>query len=182
MLPKSKLLHNIPRTLPRPVSFTPNGFSPEARRNLENRRQSAFLFKWPILSSLYPLETVRKSIFNGILILILQSVSSPYTDLSLFFTYTMSPTKQQVLSLYREFVRNSSKFSNYNFRSYFLRRSRDAFKQGKLLDNAEQVDVQFQKAREELEVLKRQSKISQMYTFEKLVVEPLDHHHRAKHG
>ena len=94
----------------------------------------------------------------------------------------MSPTKQQVLSLYREFVRNASKFSNYNFRNYFLRRSRDAFKQGKSLSTSEQVDVQFQKAREELEVLKRQSKISQMYTFEKLVVEPLDPHHRAKHG
>jgi hypothetical protein len=92
----------------------------------------------------------------------------------------MSPSKQQVLQLYREFMRNSTRFDNYNFRNYFIRRSRDAFKQGKELTDKQQINTQFQKAREELNVLERQSKISQMYTFEKTVVEPLDIHHRAK--
>jgi hypothetical protein len=92
----------------------------------------------------------------------------------------MSPSKQQVLQLYREFMRNSTKFDNYNFRNYFIRRSRDAFKQGKELTDEQQISTQFQKARDELNVLERQSKISQMYTFEKTVVEPLDIHHRSK--
>lgn len=88
------------------------------------------------------------------------------------------PAKEQVLQLYRQFIRASSKFNNYNFRHYFIRRSRDAFKESKDVKDPEQVHSLLSKAREELQVLQRQSKISQMYSFDKLVVEPLDRHHR----
>lgn len=89
------------------------------------------------------------------------------------------PTKSQVLSLYRQFMRHSTQFNNYNFSHYFVRRSRDAFKEAKSVNDSEEVSKLFQKAREELNVLERQSKISQMYSFDKLVVEPLDNHHRT---
>lgn len=89
-----------------------------------------------------------------------------------------TPTRQQVLSLYKQFMRNSTRFNNYNFKHYFVRRSRDAFRESKDLTDSTKIANAFQKAREELSVLERQSKISQMYSFEKLVVEPLDAHHR----
>jgi len=88
------------------------------------------------------------------------------------------PAKEQVLQLYRQFMRASSRFNNYNFRHYFLRRSRDAFKESKNVEDPEKIHSLLSKAREELQVLQRQSRISQMYTTDKLVVEPLDRHHR----
>jgi hypothetical protein len=89
-----------------------------------------------------------------------------------------TPSRQQVLRLYRDFMRSSSRFNNYNFKNYFLRRSRDAFQESKALNDEAQIAQAFQKAREEFNILDRQSRISQMYAFEKLVVEPLDSHHR----
>ncbi|CAI4060018.1 hypothetical protein N7582_001516 [Saccharomyces uvarum] len=84
-----------------------------------------------------------------------------------------APTRGQVLSLYKQFIKNSNQFNNYNFRQYFLRRTRDTFR-----DNVNQKDPKvlmnlFKDAKNELGVLKRQSVISQMYTFDRLVVEPL---------
>ncbi|SOV08129.1 uncharacterized protein UDID_03940 [Ustilago sp. UG-2017a] len=39
-----------------------------------------------------------------------------------------TPTKGQILNLYRRYLRTSQSFSSYNFRTYFLRRSRDMFR------------------------------------------------------
>lgn len=88
------------------------------------------------------------------------------------------PAKEQILQLYRQFLRASIKFNNYNFRSYFIRRSRDSFKEYISVTEPEEIHNLLSKARAELQVLQRQSKISQMYSFDKLVVEPLDRHHR----
>lgn len=84
-----------------------------------------------------------------------------------------APTRRQVLSLYKQFIKSSSQFSDYNFREYFLRRSRDTFKSNKDVNEAEKLSSLFDKAKEELGTIKRQAVISQMYTFDKLVVEPL---------
>ncbi|SMN19953.1 similar to Saccharomyces cerevisiae YER048W-A ISD11 Protein required for mitochondrial iron-sulfur cluster biosynthesis [Maudiozyma saulgeensis] len=90
-----------------------------------------------------------------------------------------APTRLQVLALYKQFIKNSKQFNNYNFREYFLRRSRDSFKQNMALQKPEEVSRAYSDAKEELGILKRQAVISQMYTFDKLVVEPLNnkHHH-----
>ncbi|KAH3679804.1 hypothetical protein WICPIJ_008513 [Wickerhamomyces pijperi] len=89
-----------------------------------------------------------------------------------------APSTTQVLSLYREFLRNATKFNNYNFKNYFIRRSRDAFNSGKTLKTQEEITNAYTKAQQELEVLKRQSLISRLYSFEKLVVEPLNGSHK----
>ncbi|KAH3667279.1 hypothetical protein OGAPHI_002928 [Ogataea philodendri] len=78
-------------------------------------------------------------------------------------------SKPEVLSLYRQFLRYSYKFENYNFREYFLRKARTDFK--KLKDFQGDSAELLEKARADLSVLKRQSTISQMYHFDKLVVE-----------
>ncbi|PWZ01494.1 hypothetical protein BCV70DRAFT_225784 [Testicularia cyperi] len=38
------------------------------------------------------------------------------------------PSRTQILQLYRKYLRTSQSFSSYNFRTYFLRRSRDMFR------------------------------------------------------
>ncbi|CDK28673.1 unnamed protein product [Kuraishia capsulata CBS 1993] len=91
----------------------------------------------------------------------------------------MAGNKSQVLSLYRQFLRNASKFEDYNFRNYFLRKSRDEFKKHKDVSDPAEIANFIKSARQDLLVLKRQAEISQMYHFDKLVVEKLDRHHRT---
>lgn len=87
------------------------------------------------------------------------------------------PSRSQVLSLYRQFIRNANNFSNYNYRNYFLRKAKTSFRQNKTLEDVKELNEAWNKAQRELGVLKRQSVISQMYTFDKLVVEPLQSSH-----
>ena len=84
-----------------------------------------------------------------------------------------SLTRPEILSLYRQIIKNSKKFTNYNFREYFLRRSSLEFKRNMNLSDPSQISDLFSKAMDELAVLKRQAIISQLYTFDKTVVEPL---------
>ncbi|ODV98195.1 hypothetical protein PACTADRAFT_185377 [Pachysolen tannophilus NRRL Y-2460] len=80
---------------------------------------------------------------------------------------------KDVLALYRSFLRNASKFGNYNFRSYFLRKTRDTFRENKNITDKEQIDKFFKQSQLDLAILKRQATISQMYHFDKTVVEKL---------
>jgi len=80
-------------------------------------------------------------------------------------------SSSQVLSLYRSLLRQSNQFAAYNFREYFKRRTRDAFREHKGETNEETVKGLLEKARMELQVLKRQSVISQFYQLDQLVVE-----------
>lgn len=80
----------------------------------------------------------------------------------------MSYSKAQVLSVYRSLLRNSNKFDNYNFREYFLRKTKGDFRKYKSVpDNTALVELAYN----DLAVLKRQAAISQMYHADKLVVE-----------
>lgn len=88
-----------------------------------------------------------------------------------------APTRTQVLGLYRQFIKNASHFNDYNFRNYFLRRAKTTFRENRDVKDQEKLDALYTDALKDLGVLKRQSLISQMYTFDKLVVEPL----RQKH-
>ncbi|CDO94294.1 unnamed protein product [Kluyveromyces dobzhanskii CBS 2104] len=82
-------------------------------------------------------------------------------------------SKVQILHMYKEFIRNSNKIQNYNFREYFLRRARESFRANKNVKSPEKISELISEAEKDLGVLKRQSVISNMYTFDKLVVEPL---------
>ncbi|QLG73841.1 hypothetical protein HG535_0F03520 [Zygotorulaspora mrakii] len=88
----------------------------------------------------------------------------------------VSPSRRQVLRLYKQLIKNANQFNDYNFREYFLRRARNTFKENKSVQDAAKLQSLFAEGQRDLGILKRQSIISQMYTFDKLVVEPLHKH------
>ncbi|KAL6865524.1 hypothetical protein ACO1O0_001618 [Amphichorda felina] len=78
---------------------------------------------------------------------------------------------QQVRSLYRQLLRQGTQFPAYNFREYAKRRTRDAFRENKAVDDPRRVQELVQKGLKELQVMKRQTTIGQFYQLDRLVVE-----------
>ncbi|KAF1832748.1 hypothetical protein BDW02DRAFT_570749 [Decorospora gaudefroyi] len=77
----------------------------------------------------------------------------------------------QVRSLYRSLLRQGSQFAAYNFREYAKRRTRDAFRENKSITDERAIQELVQKGLRELQMLKRQTVISQFYQIDRLVVE-----------
>ncbi|KAK9455625.1 hypothetical protein V1511DRAFT_450297, partial [Dipodascopsis uninucleata] len=80
-------------------------------------------------------------------------------------------TTEAALSLYRSLLRTSKKFTSYNFREYALRRVRDGFHSCKSESDPRSIEGHLLEARNQLLIMKRQTTISEMYKFDKLVVE-----------
>ena len=74
----------------------------------------------------------------------------------------MVPRKADVLALFRSMFRHSSKIVNYNFRSHAQRRIRWGFEQNKSVAGAELAE-KYKYGLTQLDVVKRQSIISQLY-------------------
>jgi len=87
------------------------------------------------------------------------------------------PNSKDVLKLYRQLLQTSFKFDNYNFREWAKRKIIHDFKSHKDLKSPEEITKFYNDGITGLSQLDRQTTISQMYTFEKLVVEPLKKHH-----
>ncbi|KAF2787034.1 hypothetical protein K505DRAFT_317396 [Melanomma pulvis-pyrius CBS 109.77] len=77
----------------------------------------------------------------------------------------------QVRSLYRSLLRQSRQFAAYNFREYAKRRTRDAFREYRAESEDRRVQELIQRGLKELQMLKRQTVISQFYQLDRLVVE-----------
>lgn len=86
-------------------------------------------------------------------------------------------SSKDVLKLYRQFLQKSNRFDNYNFREWSKRKVIYDFKSHKDLKNQDEINSFYNKGIATLAQLERQTAISQMFTFEKLVVEPLSRHH-----
>ncbi|KAJ5288535.1 LYR motif-containing protein 4 [Penicillium angulare] len=82
-----------------------------------------------------------------------------------------SSTAFQVRSLFRSLLRQSSQFSNYNFREYARRKTRDSFREGQKESEERRIQELIQSGLQDLRLLKRQTIISQFYQLDKLVVE-----------
>ncbi|KAK1826687.1 hypothetical protein QBC39DRAFT_363771 [Podospora conica] len=80
-------------------------------------------------------------------------------------------SSQKVLSLYRQLLRQGNQFAAYNFREYAKRRTRDAFRENRAVQDQRRVQELVQKGLKELQMLKRQTVISQFYQNDRLVVE-----------
>ncbi|KAF7717296.1 Complex 1 LYR family protein [Penicillium ucsense] len=80
-------------------------------------------------------------------------------------------TAFQVRSLFRSLMRQSSQFSNYNFREYARRKTRDSFREHKAETEERRIQELIQDGLQNLRLLKRQTVISQFYQMDKLVVE-----------
>ncbi|XP_038244567.1 LYR motif-containing protein 4 isoform X1 [Dermochelys coriacea] len=65
--------------------------------------------------------------------------------------------RTQVLRLYRALLRASQRFTAYGYRTYAIRRIRDAFRENKHLKDSEEIQTLVNKARTNLEIIHRQS-------------------------
>ena len=83
----------------------------------------------------------------------------------------MSTSRTGILSLYRNLLRTGSRFSQYGFREYARRRTRDAFREHKTETDPQRIQDLVNRGISELQMMKRQTVISQMYNMDKLVVE-----------
>lgn len=86
-------------------------------------------------------------------------------------------TSREVLSLYRQLLHGARKFENYNFREYAKRKIVDSFKSSKGLQDQDAIKTFYNAGIDGLAQLNRLTTVSQMFTFEKLVVEPLKKQH-----
>ncbi|CAI7575558.1 unnamed protein product [Penicillium glandicola] len=80
-------------------------------------------------------------------------------------------TAFQARSLFRSLLRHSGQFSNYNFREYARRKTRDSFREHQNTTEERQIQELIQDGLKSLRLLKRQTVISQFYQLDKLVVE-----------
>ncbi|XP_051826702.1 LYR motif-containing protein 4 [Antechinus flavipes] len=80
-------------------------------------------------------------------------------------------SRAQVLDLYRVMLRESGKFTSYNYRTYAIRRIREAFRENKNVKDSAQIQVLVNKAKRNLEIIQRQTHISELYSTDKLIIE-----------
>ncbi|KAJ8924270.1 hypothetical protein NQ315_007062 [Exocentrus adspersus] len=83
-------------------------------------------------------------------------------------------SRQQILKLYKTMLRESQKFPSYNFKQYAVRRVHDAFKENRSLTDAKFIENQLKEAYRNLDIIKRQVIIGQLYSTEKLVIENIE--------
>ncbi|XP_066124518.1 LYR motif-containing protein 4 isoform X1 [Saccopteryx bilineata] len=80
-------------------------------------------------------------------------------------------SRAQVLDLYRAMLRESKHFSAYNYRTYAIRKIRDAFRENKNVKDPVEIQTLMNKAKRDLEVIRRQVHIGQLYSTDKLIIE-----------
>lgn len=80
-------------------------------------------------------------------------------------------SRAQVLDLYRAMLRESQHFSAYNYRTYAIRRIRDAFRENKNVKDPVEIQTLVNKAKRDLGVIRRQVQLGQLYSTDKLVIE-----------
>ncbi|KAL0946211.1 hypothetical protein HGRIS_012470 [Hohenbuehelia grisea] len=81
------------------------------------------------------------------------------------------PSRRAILSLYSTSLRTANSFSSYNFRHYFLRRTKEKFRQLQNESDPARIQSQFNEAVKELAVLRRSAIVNQLYGGWKLAVE-----------
>lgn len=79
--------------------------------------------------------------------------------------------KTRILGLYKQLIRESSKFSSYNFREYAKRRVKHEFEENKNVTDSKRLQELVRKGEQNLDLIKRQAIISRLYAVEKTVIE-----------
>ena len=80
-------------------------------------------------------------------------------------------TRTQVLSLYRLLLRESRRFPSYNYRTYALRRVRDAFRSNRTVEDPQTIQKLMEDGYKTLYLIQRQVSIGKMFTTQKTIVE-----------
>ncbi|XP_043764554.1 LYR motif-containing protein 4 isoform X1 [Cervus elaphus] len=65
-------------------------------------------------------------------------------------------SRAQVLDLYRAMLRESKRFGAYNYRTYAIRRIRDAFRENKNVKDPVEIQALVNKAKRDLGIIRRQ--------------------------
>ncbi|KAI3685035.1 hypothetical protein L6452_34266 [Arctium lappa] len=73
------------------------------------------------------------------------------------------PSRTEILSLFRSFLRSARQFPDYNIREYTKRRTVDAFHGNKSLSNPSSVVAAFTDGKYQLQVAKRQALVYSFY-------------------
>ncbi|KIJ64751.1 hypothetical protein HYDPIDRAFT_89584 [Hydnomerulius pinastri MD-312] len=84
---------------------------------------------------------------------------------------TTPPTPRAVLSLYASTLRTARSFSSYNFRNYFLWRTKDTFRSIQAEQDPAKLSLAYNEAVKELAVLRRSAVVNQLYGGWRLAVE-----------
>ncbi|KAG2383326.1 hypothetical protein C9374_004663 [Naegleria lovaniensis] len=74
------------------------------------------------------------------------------------------PTRKQILALYRGLLKGGKAFSDYNYREYVLRCTREDFRKFKSVQDSEKIKRLYEKGVKNLGVVQRQSLINQIYS------------------
>ncbi|XP_011165629.1 LYR motif-containing protein 4B [Solenopsis invicta] len=83
----------------------------------------------------------------------------------------MNPSRDLILSLYRNLIRESKKWSSYNYRMYALRKIRHEFKENKALEDKDKVRQCYIEGQEMLAMIKKQVVLGDLYGTRPLVIE-----------
>uniref|UniRef100_A0A0K0FXT2 Complex1_LYR_dom domain-containing protein n=1 Tax=Strongyloides venezuelensis TaxID=75913 RepID=A0A0K0FXT2_STRVS len=84
----------------------------------------------------------------------------------------MSTLKKEIfLKLYKDLIKTSLGFPQYNYRKFFVRRVRDHFEIHKNETDPKKLTVFYQEGIKNLEVLKRQVDLSKSFSRKPLVIE-----------
>ncbi|KAI0318213.1 hypothetical protein OF83DRAFT_1057234 [Amylostereum chailletii] len=84
---------------------------------------------------------------------------------------TIPPSTKSILSLYGATLRVAHSFSSYNFREYFVQRTRSNFREIQAEGDPVMLSSMYNEAVKELAVLKRSAIVNQLYGGWKLAVE-----------
>jgi len=82
-----------------------------------------------------------------------------------------APTREAVKSLYTSMLRTSQSFSSYNFRHYFVKRTKDSFQAMEAEKDTTKLAALYADAVKEHTVLKRSAIVNQLYGGWTLAVE-----------
>ncbi|XP_034187649.1 LYR motif-containing protein bcn92 [Osmia lignaria lignaria] len=91
----------------------------------------------------------------------------------MMFQNIMASSRNNVLSLYRNLIRESKKWNSYNYRMYALRKIRHEFHENKTLQDKEKINECCEKGKEALEIIKRQALIGNLYSTRPLIIETM---------
>ncbi|TFY68304.1 hypothetical protein EVJ58_g1079 [Rhodofomes roseus] len=82
-----------------------------------------------------------------------------------------APTKQALTELFNATMRTSREFSSYNFRNYFIRRTKSTFQEIENESEPAKLSAFYNERSKELATLKRSAIVNQLYGGWQLVVE-----------
>ncbi|XP_076766065.1 LYR motif-containing protein bcn92 [Xylocopa sonorina] len=85
----------------------------------------------------------------------------------------MAASRNAILSLYRNLIRESKKWNSYNYRMYALRKIRHEFQEHKTLQDKARINECYTKGMEHLEIIKRQVIIGNLYSTRPLIIETI---------